>query len=83
MSPVYVCQSHFVVFQFCVVFICILFTLAGEVIEDFLRHERDELDVTATASEPIIQTETVLTHHLVNGGGKTVSHLTLLLPGWM
>ncbi|XP_021930669.1 FERM domain-containing protein 5 isoform X3 [Zootermopsis nevadensis] len=42
---------------------------AGEVIEDFLRHERGELDVTTTASEPISQTETVLTHHLVNGGG--------------
>ncbi|XP_069700250.1 FERM domain-containing protein 5 isoform X3 [Periplaneta americana] len=42
---------------------------AGEVIEDFLRHERGEHDVTATASEPIAQTEPVLMHHLVNGGG--------------
>ncbi|KAJ4433712.1 hypothetical protein ANN_16023 [Periplaneta americana] len=41
---------------------------AGEVIEDFLRHERGEHDVTATASEPIAQTEPVLMHHLVNGG---------------
>lgn len=47
----------------------VLASQAGEVTEDFLRHERGELDVTATASEPIIQTETVLTHHLVNGGG--------------
>jgi hypothetical protein len=66
-----------VVFQFCLVFIWILLTLAGEVIEDFLRHERGEHDVTATPSEPIIQTETVLTHHLVNGGGKPLSRLTL------
>lgn len=83
MSAILLLPTPIVVFQFCVVFICILFTLAGEVIEDFLRHERGELDVTATASEPIIQTETVLTHHLVNGGGKTASRLTLLLPGWM
>lgn len=75
MCVVVVLPSPIIVFQFCVVFIWILFTLAGEVIEDFLRHERGELDVTTTASEPISQTETVLTHHLVNGGGKTVSHI--------
>jgi hypothetical protein len=68
--------SPIIVFQFCLVFIWILLTLAGEVIEDFLRHERGEHDVTATPSEPIIKTETVLTHHLVNGGGKTLSCLT-------
>jgi hypothetical protein len=70
-----------VVFQFCLVFLWILLTLAGEVIEDFLRNERGEHDVTATPSEPIIQMETVLTHHLVNGGGKPFSCLTL--PGRM
>jgi hypothetical protein len=72
-------QIPLLYFQFCLVFIWILLTLAGEVIEDFLRHERGEHDVTATPSEPIIQTETVLTHHLVNGGGKP--HSCLTLPG--
>jgi hypothetical protein len=69
-----VTQSHYCV-QFFVVFIWILFTLAGEMIEDFLRHECGELDVTTTASEAISQTKTVLMHHLVNGGGKTVSRI--------
>jgi hypothetical protein len=74
--------SPTVVFQFWLVFFFwILLTLTGEVIEDFLRNERGALDVTATPSEPIIQTEAVESQHLVNGGGKPFSRLNL--PGRM
>jgi hypothetical protein len=89
MSPVcirvchttYITKSHCCVSVLPCFFFWILLTLTGEVIEDFLRNERGEHDVTATPSEPIIQAETVQSQHLVNGGGKPLSRLTL--PGRM